>query len=73
VPPQPVPAVSGVVPQRAEPPKRVVSPVIAPRENAPQRGERAPGELKDRKVWKVTTPEGQGDTKEKEHKDKERK
>jgi hypothetical protein len=70
--PQPVPAVSGAAPQRTEPPKRAATPVIAPRETAPQRGERAPSELKDRKVWKVTTPEGQGDNKEKEHKDKDR-
>jgi hypothetical protein len=48
---------------------------MAPREAAPQRGERSPNDLKEKKVWKVTTPENPGDkdNKEKEPKDKGRK
>lgn len=67
--PAPQQPVSGE-PQRGERPRRGAAPVVAPNGAAPQRGERA----KEKKVWKVTTPENTGDrdTKEKEHKDKER-
>ena len=68
--PQQTPAVSGGVLPRTEQPKNV----SVPREAAPQRGERAPKEIKEKKVWKVTTPENAGDrnAKEKDHKDRER-
>jgi hypothetical protein len=48
---------------------------MAPREAAPPRVERAPSEIKEKKVWKVTTPENNSerDNKEKDRKDRERK
>lgn len=76
--PQPAPAVSGAAPQRTEQPRRAAPPttppVTAPRESAPQRGERAPRDVTEKKVWKVTTPENPNDrdNKEKDQKGRER-
>ena len=64
-------AVPGNAPQRPERPQRGNTPGMAPSETTPQRGERAPKEVKQKKVWKVTTPDKAGD-REKEHKEKER-
>jgi hypothetical protein len=58
------PVIAPVVP-RVEPQKRVTVPAAAPPETARPRGEN-----KDKKVWKVTTPENPGD---KDSKDKGRK
>jgi hypothetical protein len=71
---QPVPAANNIAPQLSERPKRGNTPVTSPspHETIPQRGEREPSELKQKKVWKVITPEKASD-REKEHKDKERK
>lgn len=77
--PQPGPASSGAAPQRREPSQRANTPATVPQEAAPQRGEKPrresiQRELKQKKVWRVTTPENgkERDSKEKEHKDKER-
>jgi hypothetical protein len=65
---------SPVVQPQQEPSKKGAPAAVSPREGAPQRGERAPSEVKEKKVWKVTTPENAVDknTKEKERKAIER-
>jgi hypothetical protein len=65
---------SPAVQPQQEAPKRGTTQATPP-QAVPQRVERAPGENKEKKVWKVTTPENAGDkdSKDKERKDKERK
>jgi hypothetical protein len=66
--------ISPVVQPHQEAPKKGAPAAVSPREGALQRGERAPSEVKEKKVWKVTTPENAVDknTKEKERKAIER-
>jgi hypothetical protein len=72
-PPQ-TPGVSGAAPQRTEPPRKTTAPQPVPGEPGPQRGAHAPGEVKEKKVWKVTTPENaaENDGRDKGRKEKER-
>jgi hypothetical protein len=74
---QPTPTVSKGVsqPQLADQPKRAGTPAVAPREPAQQKGEQGSPDLKQKKVWKVTTPENtsEKDNREKDRKDKDRK
>lgn len=69
---QPVPPSAPAVPQRVEQPKPQPAPPAAPREAVRQRGERAPAEIKEKKVWKVTTPDNQGDKENRDRGHKER-
>jgi len=67
------PVMTPVAQPPQEAPKRGNTPAMPP-QAVPQRPERTPGENKEKKVWKVTTPEnaGERDSKDKERKDKER-
>jgi hypothetical protein len=70
------PVVTPAAQPQQEQPKRGAPQATTPRESVPQqqRGERAPNESREKKVWKVTTPENAGDrdNKDKERKDRER-
>ncbi len=65
--PQPAPA-----PARQIEPRKAVPPVAIPQEPARQRGERTADEVRDRKIWKVTTPENTADREPRERGRKER-
>jgi len=63
------PATTPVAQPQPEQPKKITSPVMAPREAAPKSGERATKEVKEKKVWKVKTLEKADD---RDNRDKER-
>jgi len=67
--PQPAPQPA---PARQIEPRKSAPPVVAPPEPIRQRGDRSTDEGRDKKVWKVTTPEGAGDRDPRERGRKER-
>jgi hypothetical protein len=69
--PTPLPAPQPA-PTRQIEPRKASPPVVVPQEPIRQRGERSADEVRDKKVWKVTTPEGSGDREPRERGRKER-
>jgi hypothetical protein len=68
---QPVPIATGSMPQRTEQHMRATPPALPRPQTAPQHGERPSNDVKQKKVWKVTTPENTGgDNKEKGRKER---
>lgn len=69
--PLPLPAPQPA-PTRQIEPRKSAPPVAAPQEPIRQRGERSADEGRDKKVWKVTTPEGAGDRGDRDPRDRGR-